>query len=194
MVWQNPCLCGIFTVAGEPITCGGQEIMLPFQIMKKKTGWRVGSDCAYVVGVAPLDEVVHGISAGKQLSKAGEWAFWTQRSASAKALGWLEHGGRGGVKGYAEAWQSWWDRGSFKRQAGSWGLFQVQWEISRRLQQRGGFVVFVFLKDTTQNMAHASEWLNGCEFEQTLRDSEGQGSLVCCSPWGYKSWTLWLRD
>ena len=26
--------------------------------------------------------------------------------------------------------------------------------------------------------------LNGHEFEQTLRDSEGQGSLVCCSPWG----------
>ena len=22
--------------------------------------------------------------------------------------------------------------------------------------------------------------LNGCEFEQTLGDSEGQGSLVCC--------------
>ena len=29
-------------------------------------------------------------------------------------------------------------------------------------------------------------WLNGHEFEQTLRDSEGQGSLACCSPWGYK--------
>ena len=28
--------------------------------------------------------------------------------------------------------------------------------------------------------------LNGCEFEQTLGDSEGQGSLVCCSPWGPK--------
>ena len=28
--------------------------------------------------------------------------------------------------------------------------------------------------------------LNGCEFEQTLGDSEGQGSLVCCSPWGFK--------
>ena len=26
--------------------------------------------------------------------------------------------------------------------------------------------------------------LNGLEFEQTLGDSEGQGSLVCCSPWG----------
>ena len=28
--------------------------------------------------------------------------------------------------------------------------------------------------------------LNGYEFEQTLGDSEGQGSLVCCSPWGHK--------
>ena len=26
--------------------------------------------------------------------------------------------------------------------------------------------------------------LNRREFEQTLGDSEGQGSLVCCSPWG----------
>ena len=25
---------------------------------------------------------------------------------------------------------------------------------------------------------------NGYEFEQTLGDDEGQGSLVCCSPWG----------
>ena len=24
------------------------------------------------------------------------------------------------------------------------------------------------------------------EFEQTLGDSEGEGSLVCCSPWGHK--------
>ena len=27
-------------------------------------------------------------------------------------------------------------------------------------------------------------WLNGHEFQQSQRDSEGQGSLVCCSPWG----------
>ena len=26
--------------------------------------------------------------------------------------------------------------------------------------------------------------LNGHEFEQTLGDSDGQGSLVCCNPWG----------
>ena len=28
--------------------------------------------------------------------------------------------------------------------------------------------------------------LNGHEFEQALGDGEGQGSLVCCSPWGQK--------
>ena len=28
--------------------------------------------------------------------------------------------------------------------------------------------------------------LNGHEFEQAPGDSEGQGSLVCCSPWGGK--------
>ena len=27
---------------------------------------------------------------------------------------------------------------------------------------------------------------SGHEFEQTLGDSEGQGSLVCCSPWGLR--------
>ena len=27
---------------------------------------------------------------------------------------------------------------------------------------------------------------NGHEFEQTSGDSEGQGSLVGCSPWGHK--------
>ena len=28
--------------------------------------------------------------------------------------------------------------------------------------------------------------LNGHEFEQTLGECEGQGSLVCCSSWGCK--------
>ena len=28
--------------------------------------------------------------------------------------------------------------------------------------------------------------INGHEFEQTLKESEEQGSLVCCSPWGHK--------
>ena len=33
------------------------------------------------------------------------------------------------------------------------------------------------------------EWhhrLNEHEFESTLGDGEGQGSLTCCSPWGHK--------
>ena len=30
-------------------------------------------------------------------------------------------------------------------------------------------------------------WLNEHEFEQTPGDSEGQGSLACCSPWGHKT-------
>ena len=29
-------------------------------------------------------------------------------------------------------------------------------------------------------------WFNGLEFEQTPGDSEGQGSLACCSPWDCK--------
>ena len=29
--------------------------------------------------------------------------------------------------------------------------------------------------------------LNGHEFQETLGDSEGQGSLECCSPWGRKA-------
>ena len=38
--------------------------------------------------------------------------------------------------------------------------------------------------------------LNGHEFEQTPRNSEGQGSLACCSPWGCKEsdTTEWLKN
>ena len=28
--------------------------------------------------------------------------------------------------------------------------------------------------------------LNGHEFEQVPGNSEGQGNMVCCSPWGHK--------
>ena len=39
---------------------------------------------------------------------------------------------------------------------------------------------------TEDEMVGWHHWLNGHEFEQTLGDSEGQRSLVCCSPWGCK--------
>ena len=34
------------------------------------------------------------------------------------------------------------------------------------------------------------------EFEQALEDSEGQGNLACCSPWGHKEldMTYWLKS
>ena len=37
---------------------------------------------------------------------------------------------------------------------------------------------------TEDDMARQHHRLYGHEFEQTLGDSEGQGSLVCRSPWG----------
>ena len=39
---------------------------------------------------------------------------------------------------------------------------------------------------TEDKMVGWHHWLNGQEFEQTPEDSEGQGSLACCSPWGHK--------
>ena len=48
-------------------------------------------------------------------------------------------------------------------------------------------------KGTAENeMVGWHHLLNGHEFEQTQRDSEGQGSLVCCSSWGsQKVWMTW---
>ena len=47
-------------------------------------------------------------------------------------------------------------------------------------------------KGTTDNkMVGWYHWLNGHEFEQTLGDGEGQGSLVCCSPCGHKVGHNW---
>ena len=37
---------------------------------------------------------------------------------------------------------------------------------------------------------------DGHKFEQTVGDSEGRGSLACCSPWGHKELdtTEWLNN
>ena len=39
------------------------------------------------------------------------------------------------------------------------------------------------------------QWLSGHEFKQALGVGNGQGSLVCCSPWGHKEsdMTEWLN-
>jgi len=49
---------------------------------------------------------------------------------------------------------------------------------------------------TEDEMVGWHHWLNGHELEPTLGDSEGQGSLACCSPWGCKEadMTEWLNN
>ena len=49
-----------------------------------------------------------------------------------------------------------------------------------------GVVCHFLLQETEDEMVGLYHQLNGHEFEQTLGDSEGQGILVCCSPWGHK--------
>ena len=39
---------------------------------------------------------------------------------------------------------------------------------------------------TEDEMVGWHHQLNGHNYEQTQGDGEGQGSLVCCSPWGCK--------
>ena len=48
---------------------------------------------------------------------------------------------------------------------------------------------------TEDEMVGWHHWLTGNEFEQTQKDSKGEGSLVCCSPWGHKELdtTEWLN-
>ena len=44
-------------------------------------------------------------------------------------------------------------------------------------------------KGTTENeVVGWHHQLDGHEFEQTLGDGEGQGSLACCNPCGHKEW------
>ena len=46
---------------------------------------------------------------------------------------------------------------------------------------------------TEDEMVRWHYCLNGHEFEQTQGDSEGQGGLGCCSPWGHKESDLTER-
>ena len=47
---------------------------------------------------------------------------------------------------------------------------------------------------TKDEMIGWHHWLIGLEFEQTLRGSEGQGSLACCSPWGLRVGCDWATE
>ena len=56
------------------------------------------------------------------------------------------------------------------------GEFHEQRSLARQGEKRA----------TEDGMVEWHHQLNGHEFEQVLRDSEGQGSLAHCSPWGHK--------
>ena len=43
---------------------------------------------------------------------------------------------------------------------------------------------------TEDEMVGWHHWINGYEFEQAPGDGEGQGGLVCYSPWGCKQWNM----
>ena len=49
---------------------------------------------------------------------------------------------------------------------------------------------------TEDEMVGWYHWLDGHEFEQAPRVGDGQGSLVCCTPWGSKESdaTEWLNQ
>ena len=52
-------------------------------------------------------------------------------------------------------------------------------------------------KRVTENeMAGWYHWCNGHALGETLEDGEGQGNLVCCSPWGHRTsnTTWWLNN
>ena len=57
--------------------------------------------------------------------------------------------------------------------------------MSARREGMGGGVR-CSLRKTEGEMVGWHHRPNGHEFEQTLGDGEGQGSLACCSPWGCK--------
>ena len=85
-----------------------------------------------------------------------------------------------------------------------------EWELCHQESLQDGYSLFIYPgsdlhsrlngkdpdagKDWGQEEKGATEdemvgwhhWPNGHEFEQTLEDSEGQGSLACCSPWRRK--------
>ena len=47
---------------------------------------------------------------------------------------------------------------------------------------------------TEDEMIGWHHWFNWHEFEQTLGESDGKGSLACCSPWGHRVGHDWATE
>jgi len=80
-----------------------------------------------------------------------------------------------------------------------WGTYSKELSKGKvkKLTQRCLWLHYVWGEGCNKRMRGLDGWhhrLN--EFEQTPGDSEGQGSLACCSPWGHKELdtTEWLKN
>ena len=96
---------------------------------------------------------------------------WTERRSNQSILKEINH----------ECWKDWcWSWSS--NTLATWCEELTHWkrpdaEKDWRQEEKGM---------TEDEMTGWHHWLNGHEFEQAPGDSEEQGSLVCCSPWGHK--------
>ena len=69
------------------------------------------------------------------------------------------------------------------------GEFHGQSMKSQRVRHNWATFTFTFLIKDQMRTSSLTQWhhqLDGHEFEQILGDGEGQGSLMCFSPWGRK--------
>jgi len=74
-------------------------------------------------------------------------------------------------------------------------MLKVKLQYFRHLMQRANSLEKTLMLGKTESRRRRGQqtmrWLDGItdsmdEFAQTPGDSEGQGSLSCCSPWGHR--------
>ena len=62
--------------------------------------------------------------------------------------------------------------------------------VGEKRRNLGGIPTILQLSCHFKIVINITGWMasstHGYEFEQTLGDSEGQGSQACCRPWGHK--------
>ena len=87
-------------------------------------------------------------------------------------------------------WKDWWWSWSFNSlatDAKNWLIWKDPDAGKNWRQEEKG--------TTEDEMVGWHHWFDGHEFEQALEDGEGQGGLLCCSPWGCRvghDWTTKL--
>ena len=83
--------------------------------------------------------------------------------------------------------QSWIFTGRFDAEAEAPIIVHLMWTADSLAKTDAGWSWGQEEKGMTEDeMVGWHHWLDSHESEQILGDSEGQGSLVCCSPWGHK--------